>query len=319
MRVTNEMLTSNFLYDLNNNLQNMQNIQQQMSTGNIINKASDDPLGASKVMQINTELAQNQQYKTNISGTTDWLNATNTSLDQVNSVLQRVQELLVSSSDAAYGSDELKSIKDEVNQNVSQLTQVLNTSYDGQYIFGGTGTSNKPVGTSTTAGGDTTLNYLNPDGTTAATAPTTQNNSLNVEISEGVTTKYNITAKDVLQFNNNSGTAIDLRTTFQNIINDLNANPPNTNGLMSTDLSNIKDAINNNSQLLTNVGAMQNRMQAAQTENQSENTNLTDVLSKTDDVDMAQATMTYSSAQTVYMASLQTSAKILQPTLLDYL
>jgi flagellar hook-associated protein 3 FlgL len=313
------MLTSNFLYDLNNNLQNMQNIQQQMSTGNIINKASDDPLGASKVMQINTELAQNQQYKTNISGTTDWLNATNTSLDQVNSVLQRVQELLISSSDAAYGSDELKSIKDEVNQNVSQLTQVLNTSYDGQYIFGGTGTSNKPVGTSTTAGGDTTLNYLNSDGTTAATAPTTQNSSLNVEISEGVTTKYNITAKDVLQFNNNSGTAIDLRTTFQNIINDLNANPPNTNGLMTTDLSNIKDAINNNSQLLTNVGAMQNRMQAAQTENQSENTNLTDVLSKTDDVDMAQATMTYSSAQTVYMASLQTSAKILQPTLLDYL
>ena len=46
---------------------------------------------------------------------------------------------------------------------------------------------------------------------------------------------------------------------------------------------------------------------------------MTDILSQTEDIDFTQKTIEFSMAQTVYTASLQVSAKVLPPSLLDYL
>lgn len=326
MRITNSMLSSNFLYDLNNNLTNMKNLQQQMSTGNLINKGSDDPLGAAKLMEIDTEIAQNKQYNTNISNTNDWLSVTDTTLGQVSSTLQRINELLVSAGDGSYNTDQRQSIKDEINENISQISQILNTSYDGKYIFGGTRATDKPVATSTSAtttppsgstttttGGNTVLDYSSSDSNEIGKIKS----RLTIEISQGVTMDYSISAGDVMEYKSDSGASEDLRTIFKNITDDLDSN--NTSGLNGTDLQNMQDAIANVAKLRTKVGTMENRMTSAKTENESENTSLTEVLANTNDVDMAEATIQYSTAQTVYLASLQTSAKIIQPTLMDYL
>lgn len=331
MRITSEMLSSNFLYDLGNNLNNMQTYQQQMASGNLINKASDNPLGTSKVMNIDAEMSQNQQYNTNITDTTKWLSVTDSSLGQINGALQRINELLVSSGNAAYGSDELGSIKDEINQNVSQLSQLINTNYGGKYIFGGTRYDVKPTGTTANASGNTGLNYLDSDGITAISASASAsltpaqtaevsniNSSLVTEISQGVTIGYNVTAGEIIQFTNSSGTSKNLSDILNNITTDLGSATTKSN-LTGSDLTDIQDAIKNISTITTKVGAQENRMTSAATENESENTSLTDVLSATDDVDYAQASMNYAQAQTLYQASLQTSAKILQKSLLDYL
>lgn len=332
MRVTNSMLSNTFLYDLQTNSQNMQTLQQQMASGKIINKASDDPLGASTVMQLNTQMAQNTQYNSNISGTLNWLNVTDTSLNQLNSVFQRLNELMVSAGDASYGPDEKQSIKDEINTNIGQISQIMNTSYDGKYVFGGTRGGSKPVGTTVDSSGNTQLNYVDKDGTTAIkeiASPASQSDvyqnqqidmiksGLTVEISQGVTMDYSTSAVDIMEFNNDSNQPKDLRTILSNITSDLDSN--NTTRVTGSDLSDIQDVIKNISKLRTEVGAQQNRMTTAQSENEAENTSLTGVLSSTDDVDMAKITMQYSQAQTVYLASLQSSAKILQPSLMDYL
>ena len=60
-------------------------------------------------------------------------------------------------------------------------------------------------------------------------------------------------------------------------------------------------------------------MESAQAKNEDENLNMTDILSKTEDIDFTEKTMEYSIMQTVYMASLQTGAKVLPKTILDYL
>ena len=60
-------------------------------------------------------------------------------------------------------------------------------------------------------------------------------------------------------------------------------------------------------------------MESAQEKNETENYNMTEVLSKTEDIDITEKVMEYSVMQTVYMASLQTSAKVIQPSLLDYI
>ena len=83
MRVTNKMLSDNFLRDMRTNLSNLSNIQNQMSSGKEISKASDDPAKASKIMRINSDIAANTQYNTNIKDTSNWLDLTDTALSNI--------------------------------------------------------------------------------------------------------------------------------------------------------------------------------------------------------------------------------------------
>jgi flagellar hook-associated protein 3 FlgL len=315
MRVTNKMLSDNFLTDMRTNLENMQKLQQQMTSGKEISKPSDDPAKVAKAMQLTTDINSNKQYNQNITDTSNWLDTTDTALGQAGNVVQNIRQLLVSAGNAAYGSSELQSIKDEINQRVDELTQILNTNYNGKYIFGGTNTTKKPVQTTTDASGNSTIAYnLDPSDPNNLSKI---NSKMNVEISQGVTMAYNVTAGDVLNFTNESGNACDLNSIMQNITNHLNSS--NTSQLTGQDLQDITDTMNNILKVRSQVGAKQNRMENASSKNSDETNNMTTILSKTEDIDITEKTMQYATLQTVYTASLQTSARVIQPSLLDYL
>ena len=441
MRVTNKMLSNNFLSDMNTNLQNLQTIQKQMSTGKLFSKPSDDPFSVARAMQLHTNINTNTMYNANIKDTINWLDTTDTALKQTGDVFQRVRELLVGSGNGTYSPSEKQKIKDEINQRVSQLSQILNTNFDGKYIFGGTRGTVKPTdvlnpftskidtstlpsevsvsgvftGTETTNytfdtdftsnpptltlarkistdGGDTwsiathdspynltkdadgkgyyatvddmkiylngntsgngytfTVNvanhigntklvYANKDGSSLNPAGTQDEKNqfamigtgLQTEVSQGVTMKYNVGANEVLSFKNDKNADDDVMQLFQRITNHLDgknadgtdptATDPNpTTQLSGKDLKDLDSAISNLLTLRSQVGAKQNRMESAQTQNTDMNASLTEIMSKTEDIDITQKTMEYATAQTVYLASLQTSAKVILPTLMDYL
>lgn len=339
MRVTNKMLSNSFLTDLSTNLQNMQKLQKQMTSGKEISKPSDDPAKVARAMQLTTDINANKQYNENISNTTNWLDTTDTALGQAGNVLQKIRELLVSSGNAAYGSSERQSIKDELNQRVDELTQILNTNYDGKYIFGGTRGTTKPVATAAN-GSNNNIGYnIDPADPAYAIELAKINKKMNVEVSQGVTMDYNVTAGDMLQFNNEKGVGCDLSELLKAVVNHLDGNlntSTNTNAsinakytdaptdnttslLTGKDLQDVTDAINNILKVRAQVGAKQNRMDSAKSKNEDETNNMTTILSKTEDIDITQKTMEYATMQTVYMASLQTSARVIQPSLLDYL
>lgn len=318
------MLTNNFLSDMQTNLANMQTLQKQMTTGHVINKPSDDPFKAARAMQLTTSINTNKQYNDNIKDVSSTLDTTDTALGQVGDVLTRVRDLLVSSGNAAYGSDEFKSIKSEINEKVGQLSQVLNTSFDGTYIFGGTRGTAKPAMTALDANtGNTIIQYADRTGTAAAPAADIAmiNSRVSTEISQGVSIQYNVTTGDIFNFNGK-----DLRTVLNTIVNNLDgkdiagaASGTAKTDLSGQDLTDISDAITNVLKLRSDVGAKSNRMESALNKNVDESSNMTELLSKTEDIDITEKTMEYATMQTVYTASLQTSAKVIQPTLLDYL
>lgn len=343
MRVTNKMLSNSFLTDMSTNLQNMQKLQQQMTSGKEISKPSDDPAKVAKAMQLTSDINTNKQYNTNISNTSNWLDTTDTALGQGGDVLQKIRELLVSAGNAAYGSSERQSIKDELNQRVDELTQILNTNYDGKYVFGGTRSTTKPVATVTDTDNNNSINFnidtSDPKYISDSIELSKINKKMNLEISQGVTMEYNVTAGDVLQFKNEGGTDCDLGELLKAIVNHLDGKPNTststdpsinakytdastddpTTSLTGKDLQDVTDAINNLLKVRAQVGAKQNRMESAKSKNEDETNNLTTILSKTEDIDITQKTMEYATMQTVYMASLQTSARVIQPSLLDYL
>jgi flagellar hook-associated protein 3 FlgL len=329
MRVTNKMLSHSFLSDMRTNLGNLQTLQQQMTSGKEIRKPSDDPAKVARAMQLHTDINSNKQYKENISDTLNWLDTTDTALGQAGNVLQKVRELLVSAGNAAYGSSERKSIKDEVNQRIDEFAQIMNTSFDGKYIFGGTRGTEKPMSTQLNIDSNTELIYSISD----SGEITKIGQSLTVEISPGVMMDYNVPASDLMEFKNEKEEDSNIMELFKAIVNHLDEKPntstdvkyndaagtdPKT-ALTGKDLQGITDVINNILKKRAEVGAKQNRMESALEKNEDETFNMTSILSRTEDIDITQKTMEYATLQTVYMASLQTSARVLQPTLMDYL
>jgi len=328
-RITNSMLTDNYLGDLQTNLRNMSTLQGQMSSGQKIQRASDDPTIATTTLKLNSQLAANDQYSSNITDATNWTDTTDSALSEAGNVLKRIRELMVKSGNGTFGDDEISTVKDEVASDVKQLGQVLNTSYDGSYIFGGTKSTSKPVIVAT----DGTISYAAKDGTAIADVTTGAGkiaynqiaSDLTTEISDGVKVTYNTTAASLL----GTGTSTDAISILSTIISNLgkasnsatDATGATTalTALSGTNLTQLDAIINNFTSARSSVGTTQNRLESAATTNSDETENMTSVLSSTADIDYAEASVNYSSAQQVYKAALQVSSKVLQKTLLDYL
>ena len=69
----------------------------------------------------------------------------------------------------------------------------------------------------------------------------------------------------------------------------------------------------------TSLGAKQSRVEGMNQRLKEGNLTLQTLASKNDDVDMAEAIMKLKTEESVYQASLASSAKIIQPSLLDFL
>lgn len=322
MRITNGMTNRSFNYNLHKNLSRMNKIDQQLNTGKEINKISDDPAKAAKIMRLKNDIAKNAQYNRNIVDATNHLDVTDKALEQVNDGLQKMRELLVNAGNATYGSEERAALKEELSQLVNKMGDVLNTTFDGKYVFGGERVDKKPVAnTNDPISGNIQLSYNGKDGQNISDVELNQiKQTLKMEISPGVSIDYGVNASEILEFKDKEGNSINLMESFDSILKNLDSTDEGAyKELITKNLEQIDGALQNISNLRGEVGAKQNRMEDALERNEEEKFNIKEVLSSIEDIDFAEKTIEYVTASTMYTASLQASAKIMQPSLIDYL
>jgi flagellar hook-associated protein 3 FlgL len=309
MRITHGVMVSSFLGDMDTNLNSMNTIQRQLNTGKVFSKPSDDPFRVARSMQMYSEINANKQYNTNIKDTINWMDTTDTAMDTATNCLQRIRELMVSAGNAAYGTSEFTAIKDEINEKVAEFGQILNTSFDGKYIFGGKDGVSKPVNVDNVDG----QNSLSIDGDEDII-----NQSLKVGISSGVSVDYNVNAVEILKFKDRDGNDVEVSKFFGDLLNNLSS-ADDKGKVIGENLDQIDKVIGNMLSLSSKVGAIQNRMESAKALNTAQNESLTEILSANEDVDYMEKSMEMAVARTIYIASLQTSSKVLQPSILDFL
>ena len=343
-RITNSMMTSKFLSNMKRNLNNMSTLQNQLASGKKISRASENPFVSTRNKQLANQISENEQYNSNIKNTSNWLDTTDTALSQAGNVMARIKELMIKSGNGAYSEDEIVTIKNEIVEKSKELAQIMNTTFDGAYIFGGTKGTTKPV----TVDDSGNLAYADPDGngfgnnsfngtptTLTGTALTNVQNqlkaSLKTEISQGVVVEYNVTANDIFEFNDPKLKSINVMEEISTLISNLSKMSDKTGGVTAADkqaaisyingdgLSKMDSIIQNLLSNRSKVGTMQNRMESAMDTNEDQNYNMTDILSSSEDIDFTEKTMEYAIMQTVYTASLQTSSKVLMNTIMDYI
>lgn len=135
MRVTNGMMISNMLKNLNSNLNVMSRKQDELSTGKKVIFASDNPVAAAKILKFKTDIADMEQYAINTRDGQAWLDASESTIAETGQVLQRIRELSVKAANGTNTPSDLLKIKEEVVQLRENLINGANFNFAGRYIF----------------------------------------------------------------------------------------------------------------------------------------------------------------------------------------
>jgi flagellar hook-associated protein 3 FlgL len=297
-RITTQMTASMTLNDLQQSLNRLDTTQQQLSSGKKINQPSDDPYGTSQAMSLNGQLSSLNDYTNNITDGTAWTQQATTSLGDIDSMVQRVRELVVQASNGTYTQSDLNASAAEVNQLIDAIKQEANASYNGQYIFSGTSTGTAPYQTGSTdtyQGGTGNVNRLIGPNTTL---------SVNTNIS-------------TLLGNGQASGDGGLLDTLRTIASDMQSG--NTGAIGGADLQNLDSNFGTLTQMEANVGAISNRLTLASTRIQQLQNSDTAALSNVQDADMATTAINFSTEQAAYSAALRAGANIVQSSLLDFL
>jgi len=83
MRITNNMIVNNMINNIGKNLARMDKYQQMLATGKKITVPSDDPVVAARALKLRTDVAQIEQYKTNVQDAMSWLEITESAVANV--------------------------------------------------------------------------------------------------------------------------------------------------------------------------------------------------------------------------------------------
>jgi len=138
----------NFISDMvsliNQAQQHADNASLELSTGRRVSLPSDDPAAEAAMVDENSQSAAVDQYTANSDSLTDVLNTGDSTLSSVITLLQQANTLAVEGAGGTLNQSDLNAIATQVSDIQSQMLSLANTSFAGQYIFGGTATGTPP-------------------------------------------------------------------------------------------------------------------------------------------------------------------------------
>lgn len=138
MRITNKMMTTNCMNDINKNKVSLDKLQQQYSTGKKISKPSEDPVIAIRALKLRSNYTELNQYvEKNIPSAQSWLDTTEGALSNVDTLLTTVYEQFTQGASDSLSVTDRDSIMSSLKQYVNQIYEEGNTQYAGRYVFTG--------------------------------------------------------------------------------------------------------------------------------------------------------------------------------------
>lgn len=297
MRIATNTISESVLAQIQKLSAQQSKLQSQVSTGQKISQPEDDPSAVGRILTLDAEGRQVQQFKGNTNRALEISQATYSGLQDMKKISDRAGEIATLGAGAS-SSDAYKAYATEVNQLIEQAIQSGNAKLRNDYLFSGTALNTAPLAATRNPAGDVT--------SVAYAGDLAQSN---VQISE--LTKIA------------PGTDSNVNTGMGTFLNGLIALRDALNTGVSANVSAVRPSLDDSENLLVNAlseqGAVQLRIEVAQSQQVTRSTNIEKLISSEADTDMATSAVKLSQTSTAYEAALASSTKILQMSLLDYL
>lgn len=138
MRVSSNVIFQGGIARISELISSQAKLQQQISTGRKIQSPSDDPVGASRALQLRQASSINEQYSLNRQTAMSSLRAEESTLDSVTNLLLSVKSSMVAAGNGAYSDAERSFLAMDIRGALDQLIGLANTrDATGNYIFSG--------------------------------------------------------------------------------------------------------------------------------------------------------------------------------------
>lgn len=303
MRVSSNVTYNDFIKNLNRNAVKVQKTLNQLSSLQEVSQSSDNPLLVSKIINLNVSLGKNATYAQEIKDSISWSNTQDGALESVSSSMNRIRTLMQASGTATAGKEEVKANKNEIQQELRSIVAALNTNFDGRYVFAGQATDKAPYEVIEDDNGE--VIEIQYNGTS---------DDLPREIADGVTVNLVTDGSKMMAVGEEK-----LDTFVKELMAALNEGEDGNKDQLSGSLMERIDKLSSNFiDNRTHIGAVANRLKAAEARNETEKLSMTQLLSERQDVDVAEKYMEYQNQMLAYKTTMAMGTQIMQTTILDY-
>lgn len=304
LRITQNSMLRTQMAGLNTSLSRLQQTQEQLTTGKRLNRPSDDPVGTVSALRFRSEQSQLAQFGQNITDGLDRLTAADNALTQTNNMTQRIRVQTLAAMNGTMGEAERKALAAEVRELRAGILQQANEHYAGQPLFGGTTPLDNAFDPATGRFQGNSLSVLRQINSSPGDA-----GQLNIGVSGKEAFGTALYDPDGATSSEQAGDLEKLAAAIEK------GDPAKMQaGLAAVDL--LRDNIIN---VQATVGARVNRLQGLEALNGRQDDASKIALSKVEDTDFQKAAMDLAVQSTSYQAALAASAKVIQPSLMDFL
>lgn len=313
MRITANMSADNSVYNIQQGRAKLDKLQELTSSGNNVNRPSDDPIAASLLLDIGDKLKAGDQYLSNIKKSTIWQQMTDTALTGMADTMRLAKQQIGTIASGSNDPVERQNVVSQLQALKQQMIDMGNTQLGDQYIFGGAKNMTPPF-----------TNVVSPPA--LATAYYTGDETpLKVEIGNATTQQMNIAGNQLVTGSNLPlpapagplpyGTTNILKT-FDDLIAAVGANNvPNIQAGAQALEAGAKQITN----AQTDVASRMLRLDSSAKMNSNNKNTLETIFSNTQNVDYAKLAVQLNQQKIAFEASLSATAKLSQMSLLDYL
>ena len=313
MRIATNSYTDSMLNEFSLLKSQQGNLQNQVATGLSVSAPSDNPNAMETTLDDLASQSTQQQYSSNISTAQSQANSVYSVLQSLQTLTSQAQTIVTEAGSGTASQTDLNSYATQVSGLIQQALQLVNTKdpSTGQYLFGGTNSGQQPYSATTDANGN-------------VTAVTYQGNSSvnQTQVSAGVTVEVevpgaNTSGSGAYGLVTDSRTGADLFNHLIQLQQDLSSG--STSAVKSTDTKNFQNDEDNMTYQVANNGNVQARLNTAASLASTQTTSLTTSISNASGADLVTTMTELNQTQTAYQAALQSSASIMQLSILDFL
>lgn len=296
MRIPNNNFSETLISQLQRLSGNQARLQGQAATGQRITNPSDDPAAVARVLQLQSEKQQIQQFASNNGRAHDISQSSYSAIQGLKGLSDRAGELGVLGTGVT-SPDAFRAYAAESDQALEQALQLANTRYTGEHLFGGTKTDAPPfTATRDAMGKITAVTYAG-----AASGA-------EFRISEGAKLSPFTSGAENQQIADFMNNLVSLRDAFQS----------GGSAAVQAVRPGLETSENKFLVMLSDIGAKQMRLEVDGHQNAARFAELEKLTGAETDVDLSQVVVKLTQAQTAYQAALQSGAQILNLSLMDY-
>jgi len=297
-RVNLETFISTTLANVQKSTANMSSLQEKISTGKKVNRASDDPAGARKILSLRSEDLRLDQYASNIQTATQSLDFSAAALQNTSDIVQKITELTMQGVSDSTDQSGRTIIANEINQLLETIMQSANAERLGRYTFAGTETTTIPFVASRDSNGN-------------ISSVTYNGNRENVEYNVGPNTNtiVNLTGDEVF---------IQSRV-FSTIVNIRDNLADGAVTFARDELDNLDVASKQILNSIAKAGGISSTLELTGNRVADTKLSLQEVLASAESADVAELVLKLTEQQSIFEASLSSGSYIFKTSILNYL